>query len=361
MHAAEYLIVGGGFFGSAIAAYLGRCGYSVLLLDAAENLCTRASYVNQARVHGGYHYPRSVVTALRSQENYLRFIRDFDAAIVDNFEKVYAIAKLGSFITTEQFVNFCALTGCRLVEATPAITRLLNRELIDAAFVVEECAFDAGKIRILLRQQLHSAGVTVVTDKKVLRIQKKSSVLSAHLASGEEIEAERIIVATYSSLNEILCNSDLPLLPLCHEWVELPLLAPPTSIAFGLTVMDGPFFSFMPFPPEQCYSLSHVSYTPHQSWQDGASAWGIATANLSKQSRVQVMLQDSRRYLPSIADAQYIKSLWEVKTILPRSKHDDSRPILYQNNYGDCAGLSVVLGAKIDNLYDCLDYIAQEL
>jgi hypothetical protein len=43
--------------------------------------------------------------------------------------------------------------------------------------------------------------------------------------------------------------------------------------------------------------------------------------------------------------------LWEVKTVLPRSEQDDSRPILLRQSSEFPACLTV-LGAKIDSVYD---------
>ncbi len=43
---------------------------------------------------------------------------------------------------------------------------------------------------------------------------------------------------------------------------------PPALNELGITVMDGPFFSLMPFPARSLHTLSHVRYTPHFSWQD---------------------------------------------------------------------------------------------
>lgn len=60
--AARYddVVVGGGFYGCMLAAHLSRSrGRRVLLLEAAGELLGRASFANQARVHNGYHYPRS--------------------------------------------------------------------------------------------------------------------------------------------------------------------------------------------------------------------------------------------------------------------------------------------------------------
>ena len=44
--------------------------------------------------------------------------------------------------------------------------------------------------------------------------------------------------------------------------------APDVLKEIGVTVMDGPFFSMMPFPARGLHTLSHVRYTPHFSWKD---------------------------------------------------------------------------------------------
>jgi hypothetical protein len=69
------------------------------------------------------------------------------------------------------------------------------------------------------------------------------------------------------------------------------------------------------------------------------------------------MVRDAARYLPALAGCRYRESLWEVKTVLPRSEVDDSRPILYKFHYV-LRNLHVVLGAKIDNVYDVRDEVA---
>ena len=57
------VIAGGGFFGCSIALMLRRRGWQPVIVEDSSDLLTRASRVNQARVHGGYHYPRSLMTA----------------------------------------------------------------------------------------------------------------------------------------------------------------------------------------------------------------------------------------------------------------------------------------------------------
>lgn len=63
------------------------------------------------------------------------------------------------------------------------------------------------------------------------------------------------------------------------------------------------------------------------------------------------MIRDATRYVPLLARARHIDSLWEIKTLLPRSDDDDSRPILFQD-YKAAPGFYSVLGGKIDNIID---------
>ena len=49
--------------------------------------------------------------------------------------------------------------------------------------------------------------------------------------------------------------------------------------------------------------------------------------------------------------ARHVRSLYEVKTVLPQSEHDDSRPILFKR-CDELPGLVSVIGGKLDNVYD---------
>jgi L-2-hydroxyglutarate oxidase LhgO len=87
----DAVIIGGGFYGAAIAIYLAkeRQFKSVVLLERAPALLQRASYNNQARVHNGYHYPRSFTTAFRSRVNLPRFVQDYPQAVKRDFNKLH--------------------------------------------------------------------------------------------------------------------------------------------------------------------------------------------------------------------------------------------------------------------------------
>ena len=99
-----------------------RCGYCrlsgqaarpkrIVLVERESALLTRASYNNQARVHNGYHYPRSFTTAYRSRVNLPKFVLDWSQAVKKDFTKLYAIARRNSKVTARQFERFCREIG----------------------------------------------------------------------------------------------------------------------------------------------------------------------------------------------------------------------------------------------------------
>ncbi len=127
----DAIIIGGGFYGTAIACELtARRGFSrVALLEREPALLTRSSYNNQARIHNGYHYPRSFTAAYRSRVNLPSFVRDYPDAVRQDFTKLYAIARRNSNVTAKQFIRFCHDIGAKLEPAPQALSTLFEPRL----------------------------------------------------------------------------------------------------------------------------------------------------------------------------------------------------------------------------------------
>ena len=62
----DKIILGAGLYGLYAAQKCGAAGQRVLVLERDPAPFMRATYINQARVHMGYHYPRSYSTAIKS-------------------------------------------------------------------------------------------------------------------------------------------------------------------------------------------------------------------------------------------------------------------------------------------------------
>lgn len=355
----DLVIIGGGFYGCILALYLKKFFKKVILLEKEPDLLLKASYNNQARIHNGYHYPRSFITALRSHINYGIFVSDFKPAIFDNFTMVYAIAANNSKVTSRQFIKFCQQIGSPIKSAPEKIKGLFDNRLIEDVFVVEEAVFNSAKLREILKEKLHRLKIKVRYNTDVTRVSSKGQRVIIHFSNGIEIASKQVFNCTYSNINEILQNSRLPLLPLKHEFTEMPLLRMPDELKkVSITIMDGPFFSIMPFPDKKLHTLHHVRYTPLSSQLDtvGRNNQQALKQSSRQSSNAVFMLKDAQRYVPLLKNVNVKGSLYETKTLLILNEVSDARPILYKKDHG-IKNFYVVMGGKIDNIYDIIEEI----
>ncbi len=355
----DAIVIGGGFYGCTLAAELGASWNRVALLEAEPGLMERASYVNQARVHNGCHYPRSYLTAVRSAANFPRFAADYRECIDDTFEQIYAIARNNSKVSGNQFRKFCEVIGAPLRRVPDRIRSLFNPDLIEDAFSVTEFAFDAAALRRNLEEKLDAAGVSVFCGAPVEIVSPRNGGrVAVRLKDGTSVTAGMVFNCAYSGINGLLRRSGLTPLPLKHELAEVALVEVPEALAkVGITVMDGPFFSTMPFPARRMHSLTHVRYTPHRSWSDAEGATYAPLPEGKPQPNYPYMLRDAQRYVPALQRSRHQCSLFEVKSVLIQNEVDDGRPILLRKNYG-FENFSVVMGSKIDNIYDALQALS---
>lgn len=350
---ADVAVIGGGFFGCCLALFLRSVCDRVVLMEARDTLLERASSVNQARVHAGFHYPRSFVTALRSSRLQARFAQDFPAAVVADFDMLYAVAHRRSKVTAARFLRMFSSMRAPISPATPAQKALFAGELIEDVFLCKEFAFDWTVLRSLMAGRLSACGVDVRLGETVELVASGPSRATLVLSSGRTVRARRVLNVTYANLNRVLAASGLSGLELKHELAEVALVRPPADLAgCAVTVMDGPFFSLMPYPSAGLHSLTHVRYTPHYSWVDPP---GRPRERVYPQaSRWRHMMMDAARYLPCVADMDYQRSLFETKTVMVKNERDDGRPILL-HTHEDAPTLHSVMGAKIDNVYDLFE------
>lgn len=355
----DYLIIGGGFYGCCLALYLRSVSARILLVEAGDTLLGRASRVNQARVHTGFHYPRSALTAVKSMLLHQRFKDDFPEAVTDEFQMLYAIARRRSKVSAKRFFRMYRDIGAPIRSATASQVALFDPDMVENVFACSEAAFDYLVLRRLLSERLEAAGVEVRLSTALQSIHEDVNSIRATMSDGSEITARYGFNVTYAQINDVLGRARLAPAALKHELAEIALVEPPEELReIGVTVMDGPFFSCMPFPATKLHSLTHVRYTPHMSWTDeegGGSAYE-QFENSNPRSRVRYMINDGRRYLPCLERVVPHKSFYDVKTVLLRNEHDDGRPILYRRQPADSRIVSV-LGGKIDNIYDLFDLV----
>lgn len=370
----DVIFVGGGFYGVYLALSLHKRGLKVLIIERELGLMRRASYANQARVHGGYHYPRNFQTAFRSRVNLERFVAEFGDAVVKPRRALYAIARRDSFVGAKYFAAFCERIGAPLEAPSREERALFSTDLIEDVFRVKEYAFDSSSLRLRLQRQLETSALSVQLGIDAVSIRPGSCGhelgVEVSLSDGTQHVAGLCVNATYSGVNRLRVEGEVsldePRVVVKHELTEMALIEPPVQLReTSITVMDGPFFSMMPFPSRQLYTLSHVRYTPHGHWHETLGRLPpqdpyTALNAYGRNTRAPYMLADSARYVPALRSAKHIDSLFEVKTVLARNESDDGRPILFQE-HAQVRGFLTVLGSKLDNVFDVEEVLLSRL
>lgn len=342
----DFVVIGGGFYGCCLALFLRSVSASVLLVEAEDAFMTRASRVNQARIHAGFHYPRSFITAARSAALSERFARDFPEAVVRDFRMLYAIARRGSKISAGRFFRMFTALHAPIRPASEMQRALFDADRVEEVFECGEYAFDYTVLRRLLAARIAGAGIEVRMKTRAGELRERPGEVVIALSDGTAVRTPQVFNVTYAQINHVLEAGGLPPAPMKHEFTEIALIEPPAALAgLAVTLMDGPFFSAMPYPAEGLYSLTHVRYTPHSSWT------GTAGPPVQAESRARHMLQDAQRFLPCLREARPVKSLYETKSVLLMNERDDGRPILFRRKPGT-SRVTSVMGGKIDNIYD---------
>ena len=358
----DILIIGGGFYGMYLANFFSNKKLSVLVLEKENDILTRASQNNQARVHNGYHYPRSITTALQSSLSYPKFVNEFKNCVHDEFDNYYLISNFRSKVTHSYFENICQKIKIPLLK-THDLDDQINHNNIRSVYKVKEGVFDFKKIKNILLDRIKKNKIEIIYNADVENIKKnnKNGDFIVSTSFGEEFKATKVINCTYSGINLLHQRIKIPLINLKHEITETCIVKPKGFFKNkGLTVMCGPFFSTLPFPAfKGRNTFTHVAYTPHYSWNDTLRSYSpeemlnnFKTGGV--RSNWKKMILDASKYITNINDFfDYERSNWEVKTIVSNTEFDDARPILYKTNFYldnyDC-----ILGAKIDNVYDVL-------
>ena len=403
----DKIIIGGGLYGLYAAVYCGRKGQKVLLLEYDEKPFMRATYINQARVHMGYHYPRSLSTALKSAGYYRRFHEDYGFCIHDKFKQIYATSGQFSWTNGQQFKDFCAAAGIMCREEAPSA--YFKDGSVDGVFLTEEDTYDAMILRDYLIDNIkRNPWITLVCSTRISGIQRSGDQyeVSFRIADGVDkpfatgnaglndmatsstehnAAASFILNATYASCNQILemakegasgrdsgdTSSDFRPFGIKYELCEIILCKPSDALRkYGFTVMDGPFFSIMPFGRTGYHSLTSVTFTPHVtsyeetpvfSCQNGVSCSPKQLCNCNDcpnrpASAFDYMSHLADKYLLPEYSYTYEKSLFSMKPILKSSEVDDSRPTTIRVSSQDPTFVSVLSG-KINTVYDLDAYL----
>ncbi len=368
----DKIIIGAGLYGLYAARFCGRRGQSVLVLEREKAPFMRATTINQARVHMGYHYPRSLSTALRSAAYFNRFNEEFSECIHSSFEKIYATSSQYSWSNAEAFVKFCKAAGIRCEELPTG--RYFKEGMCDGAFLTTEYTYDAAILQRKLMDDISALpGVQLRFEEEVQGICEQGELYEVETSKQRTEQSPFVLNATYASVNGVSALAGFAPFQIKYELCELILCEVDKALENkGITVMDGPFFSIMPFGKTGMHSLTAVTFTPHlaskqelptfvcQEKSNGqCSPKSLANCNdcaHRPKTAYATMGQLARKYLKEEYGFRYMGSMFSMKPILKASEVDDSRPTLVRVMNQKPRFVSVLSG-KINTVYDLEDVL----
>lgn len=200
----DRIILGAGLYGLYSALYCCRRGQNVLVLECDPTPFRRATYINQARVHQGYHYPRSLSTAMKSAGYFERFNKDYAFCVNKEFDQIYATSSRYSWTDGRQFKDFCRAANIPCEELHPE--RFFHEGMCDGAFLTKEYTYDANILKDYFLEQLsgYPTGIVMKYGVSINRIEKLQDVYQVYTSDGESYSTGFLLNATYAGTNQIL-------------------------------------------------------------------------------------------------------------------------------------------------------------
>lgn len=362
----DYIVLGAGIFGLYAAKLLSEKKIKVALIEKDPEPFSRASYINQARLHYGYHYPRSISTAKQTIKYFERFNEDFKFAINSEFKKIYAISSRISYTSARQYLKFCNYLKIPAFEID--FKEYFNKGMVEAAFETKEYAFDAKMIRNYLMEKISINGnISIFFNKTLKEAEKTSDSFILHFDDGNIFETGAVVNTTYAAINQINDKFNYEGFKIKYEICEMIVCAICDKFKdIGLTVMDGPFLSVMPYGLTGYHTLSAVQYTPVTTSLDALPTFSCqgkdnncSSTNLENcnscparpKTTWKYMNQLSRKFFIPDISLSYGNSLYAIKPILEAAEIDDSRPTIIRSFSRGPTFISALSG-KVNGIYE---------
>lgn len=338
-------MVGGGVFGATIAVDLAKAGAAVDLFEAGPVLVDGATARNQARLHSGYHYPRSDSTARDASQAAAVFAARFPEAIRRSAQHWYVIAA-GSKVSPAGYMAFLdrnhlpyEIAGTGGLAAPPQV------HTADLVVRVPEAFVDVDILRRRLLGDLARSGVTVHMQHRI--------------GDAKVPGFDFTVWATY--------GVPWPQ-PLRYEVCEVALMGLGRYGSESFVVVDGDFVSLDPH--KQLHTLYDVNHSVHHvsvgtvpqipaQYADLIRRGGVVRSPLT---HVDAMIDSASRWLwglhpHSMHTAIYHGSMWSLRAVLPDVDDTDERPTLVHRD-GDVIR---VLPGKICTAVTAAAAVADEI
>ena len=315
-------VVGAGIFGVTIALKLDKV-HDVTLYESSRDIMTAASRTNQLRLHRGYHYPRSPDTVAALLESIDFFVDEYKKSVVDEYDHYYCIAREGSKVTPNQYLNFCNKFGLgyEVVENFDHV----NHDKIALTVKVQETLLDFQSVyntcwRRLMKSNIERLWATTFTKKDM-------------------DDYDIVINCTYSNINELL-EEEYRLDYQFEVCEKIGVKMPEAMQDKSIVVMDGPFMYVDPYGRTGLSLLGNVVHAIHYTNTGHFPKVPLSmTRDLNQgfvknptETNLKKFIQTGKDYIPSLEHAEYTGSMFTVRAVLPNMDDTDGRPTIVSSS-----------------------------
>lgn len=327
-------IIGGGIFGILTALEVAKKGYPVIVFEKEKEIIMGASLVNHGRIHMGYHYPRDKKTVAQSLKAKTPFENFFGESVVKKINNYYMVAKEGSMTNHSDFLSFCKKMSLPYKTSWPSDLQI-SKEKIAISVKVPETILDANRKRdFLLKKISETDNISLMTNAQVVGLKKNSDGFIVNYKSDDKKKIANCVAlvnATYGGINYINNLLGLPLQTFQYELCELPVTFTPWKDT-GWMIMDGPFFSAMPFG----YSKNHLFYDVELSVLE-RTIGKFPNFKFGKEyydneeirtERFNKYKEKWKSWIGEIESCRHLHSMYVTRVILPKTEKTDARPTI---------------------------------
>ncbi len=357
-HMSKYIaVIGAGIFGTTIALRLNADGHRVKLIESRDDILKGTSFNNTRRVHLGFHYPRDLSTAKQSFGGFESFYKKYKECIKTNFLNYYLIAKQNSKTSLDEYINFSSRLGAPFEEITKKLPA--NVQNCDGGIKCPEYVYDCDKLRDLIHAELAQNDISVMLSRKVKSI--KSNV--GYQLTYENIKKENfdaVVNCSYYNINQfnkiLGIQSELTQYEYTINFIiDLPIQH------VGITVMDGPFVTLLPFGKPGRFILYHVKHSVLESAINDRppNAWETSKNSPSVSADIKQIfaetIKDSSHFIPILKKAKFVKLLESPRMVLANKEETDARPSILNmpiKNY------LTVFSGKVDHCFNVSNKIS---
>jgi hypothetical protein len=290
-------VLGGGWYGCHITLRLLEMGHDAVLWESRNDLFSGASGANPARLHLGFHYPRSKLTRAMSQEHYGEFRKRYAHLTRGVPVNVYAVAANDSLV---DFGTYCQVLKGEVEYVTVANTAELGLENVEGALLTGERHIRIDLARDYFKQALGARACFLAPCDGVD-------------LTKDESWFDYTIDCTFCALDSK--NIDR------YEPCITGILSGPTGTA--ITIMDGPFPSIYPWDESRgLSSLTSALHTPIKRCSTREEAEEILKSCTDVNERIWKMYNQMAGYYPALRELYRVRDVKLSIRAMPRSGAD---------------------------------------